>query len=212
VFERFTERARQVVILAREEAWALNHNYIGTEHMLLGLLGVEEGFAAHVLSSLDITAEVVRAQVVVIVGEGVDDVTDQIPFTPRAKKVMELALREGLSLGQNYVGTEHLLLGLARENDGVGVRILREFGVDAEKVRDRTIRLLSGSGRRETSPRAMTDELRHSLTEVLDAAIAAKEVARSGRDNNRAVIIGHVEQILKGMLKPEVPTTPEPGD
>src|SRR6266581_418530 len=110
LFERFTERARQVVVLAQDEARALKHNYIGTEHILLGLLREEEGLAARVLESLDITVEEVRAQVARIVGQGDEVTTGQIPFTPRAKKVLELALREALSLGHNYIGTEHILL------------------------------------------------------------------------------------------------------
>src|SRR5256714_1638315 len=114
MFERFTERARQVVVLAQEEARILKHNYIGTEHILLGLLREEEGLAARVLESLDITVERVRAQVVRIVGSGEEVTSGQIPFTPRAKKVLELALREALSLGHNYIGTEHILLGLVR--------------------------------------------------------------------------------------------------
>src|ERR671917_373923 len=122
VFERFTERARQVVVLAQEEARILKDNYIGTEHILLGLLREEEGLAARVLESLDITVERVRAQVVRIVGSGEEVTSGQIPFTPRAKKVLELALREALSLGHNYIGTEHILLGLVRENEGVASR------------------------------------------------------------------------------------------
>src|SRR4051794_24427772 len=146
VFERFTERARQVVVLAQEEARILKHNYIGTEHILLGLLREEEGLAARVLESLDITVERVRAQVVRIVGSGEEVTSGQNPFTPRAKKVLDLALREALSLSHNYIGTEHILLGLVRENEGVAARILLDLGADAEKVRDEIIRTLSGSG------------------------------------------------------------------
>jgi ATP-dependent Clp protease ATP-binding subunit ClpC len=152
MFERFTERARQVVVLAQEEARTLKHNYIGTEHILLGLLREEEGLAARVLESLDITVERVRAQVVRIVGSGEEVTTGQIPFTPRAKKVLELALREALSLGHNYIGTEHILLGLVRENEGVAARILIDFDADSEKIRNEVIRMLSGpSGRRQTA-------------------------------------------------------------
>ena len=134
MFERFTERARQVVVLAQEEARTLKHNYIGTEHILLGLLREEEGLAARVLESLDITVERVRGQVVRIVGSGEEVTSGQIPFTPRAKKVLELALREALSLGHNYIGTEHILLDL---------------DADSEKIRNEVIRMLSGpSGRR----------------------------------------------------------------
>src|SRR6266481_1120741 len=151
MFERFTERARQVVVLAQDEARALKHNYIGTEHILLGLLREEEGLAARVLESLDITVEEVLAQVARIVGQGDEVTTGQIPFTPRAKKVLELALREALSLGHNYIGTEHILLGLVRENEGVAARILLDFDADAEKIRNEIIRMLSGPGRRQGS-------------------------------------------------------------
>ncbi|MGA7397024.1 MAG: Clp protease N-terminal domain-containing protein, partial [Solirubrobacterales bacterium] len=148
MFERFTERARQVVVLAQEEARTLKHNYIGTEHILLGLLREEEGLAARVLESLDITVERVRAQVVRIVGSGEEVTSGQIPFTPRAKKVLELALREALSLGHNYIGTEHILLGLVRENEGVAARILLDFDADSDKIRNEVIRMLSGPGGR----------------------------------------------------------------
>jgi ATP-dependent Clp protease ATP-binding subunit ClpC len=147
VFERFTERAKQVVVLAQDEARALRHNYIGTEHILLGLLREEEGLAARVLESLDITVEEVRAQVARIIGPGDEPiVSGQIPFTPRAKKVLELSLREALSLKHNYIGTEHILLGLVRENEGVAARILLDFGADAEKIRNEIMRVLSGPG------------------------------------------------------------------
>src|ERR1700739_2033742 len=149
MFERFTERARQVVVLAQEEARTLKHNYIGTEHILLGLLREEEGLAARVLESLDITVERVRAQVVRIVGSGEEVTSGQIPFTPRAKKVLELALREALSLGHNYIGTEHILPGLVRENEGVAARILLDFDADSEKIRNEVIRMLSGPGSRQ---------------------------------------------------------------
>ena len=148
MFERFTERARQVVVLAQEEARTLKHNYIGTEHILLGLLREEEGLAARVLESLEITVERVRAQVVRIVGSGEEVTSGQIPFTPRAKKVLELALREALSLGHNYIGTEHILLGLVRENEGVAARILLDFDADSDKIRNEVIRMLSGPGGR----------------------------------------------------------------
>ncbi|HWE15278.1 MAG TPA: Clp protease N-terminal domain-containing protein [Solirubrobacteraceae bacterium] len=146
MFERFTERARQVVVLAQEEARTLKHNYIGTEHILLGLLREEEGLAARVLESLDITVERVRAQVVRIVGSGEEVTSGQIPFTPRVKEALELALREALSLGHNYIGTEHILLGLVRENEGVAARVLLGFDADSGRVRNEVIRMLSGSG------------------------------------------------------------------
>jgi ATP-dependent Clp protease ATP-binding subunit ClpC len=145
MFERFTERARQVVVLAQDEARALRHNYIGTEHLLLGLLREEEGIAARVLGELGVTVDEVRAQVGRIVGQGDEEVdTGQIPFTPRAKKVLELALREAQALGHQYIGTEHVLLGLVRENSGVAARILLDFGADAERIRNEIIGLLSG--------------------------------------------------------------------
>ena len=147
MFERFTERAKQVVVLAQEEARALKHNYIGTEHILLGLLREEEGLAARVLESLDVTVEEVRAQVARIIGPGDEPiVSGQIPFTPRAKKVLELSLREALALKHNYIGTEHILLGLVRENEGVAARILLDFDADAEKIRSEIMRVLSGPG------------------------------------------------------------------
>jgi ATP-dependent Clp protease ATP-binding subunit ClpA len=136
VFERFTERARKVVVLAQEEARSFKHDYIGTEHILLGLLRVEEGLAARVLTTLGITVDAVREQVTRIVGEGDETSHGQIPFTPRAKKVLELSLREALAVGHNYIGTEHILLGLARENDGVASRILLALGADAPRVRE----------------------------------------------------------------------------
>jgi ATP-dependent Clp protease ATP-binding subunit ClpC len=144
VFERFTERARQVVVLAQDEARGLKHNYIGTEHLLLGLLREEEGLAARVLASLGVTTEETRAQVATIIGQGDEVAAGQIPFTPRAKKVLELSLREALSLGHNYIGTEHVLLGLARENSGVAARILLDLGADAEKIRNEIVRMLGG--------------------------------------------------------------------
>ena len=135
VFERFTERARQVVVLAQEEARVLRHTYIGTEHLLLGLLREEDGIAARVLGALGITLEPVRAEVARIVGPGEEETRGQIPFTPRAKKVLELALREAQALGHNYIGTEHVLLGLVREDSGVAASILLDLGADAGQVR-----------------------------------------------------------------------------
>ncbi len=146
MFERFTERARRVVVLAQEEARALKHNYIGTEHILLGLLREEEGLAARALEALEVTVERVRAQVVRIVSAGEEDTSGQIPFTPRTKEVLGLALREALSLGHNYIGTEHILLGLVREGEGVAMRVLLECGVDSETIRNEVIRMLSGAG------------------------------------------------------------------
>jgi len=149
-----------VVVLAQEEARRLKHNYVGTEHILLGLLREEEGLPARVLESLDITIERVRTQVIRIVGAGEEATSGQIPFTPRAKKVLELAMREALSLGHNYIGTEHILLGLLRENEGVAVRILLDFDADAEKVRNEMLRMLSGpEAREEVARRSLRDDL-----------------------------------------------------
>lgn len=144
MFERFTERARQVVVLAQQEARTLKHDYIGTEHILLGLLRVEDGLAAHALQSLGVSIERVRGQVVRIIGPGEEVTSGQIPFTPRSKKVLELALREALALGHNYIGSEHILLGLVRENEGVAARILLDFDADPEKIRGEVIHMLSG--------------------------------------------------------------------
>src|SRR5215210_7776817 len=135
MFERFTERAREVVVLAQEEARALKHNYIGTEHILLGLLREPDGVSRRALSNFGVSLEEVRGQVARIVGQGDEVTAGQIPFTPRAKKVLELSLREALSIGHNYIGSEHILLGLARENDGVAARILLNFGADSDTLR-----------------------------------------------------------------------------
>ncbi len=144
MFERFTDRARRVVVLAQEEARLLNHNYIGTEHILLGLIHEGEGVAAKALESLSISLEGVRAQVEEIIGQGGSSPSGHIPFTPRAKKVLELSLREALQLGHNYIGTEHILLGLIREGEGVAAQVLVKLGADLSRVRQQVIQLLSG--------------------------------------------------------------------
>jgi len=144
MFERFTDRARRVVVLAQEEARMLNHNYIGTEHILLGLIHEGEGVAAKALESLGISLEGVREQVEEIIGQGQTAPAGHIPFTPRAKKVLELSLREALQLGHNYIGTEHILLGLIREGEGVAAQVLQKLGADLNKVRQQVIQLLSG--------------------------------------------------------------------
>ncbi len=208
MFERFTERARQVVVLAQDEARSLKHNYIGTEHLLLGLLREEEGIAAQVLTALDVTLDEVRIQVAQIVGMGDEAAAGQIPFTPRAKKVLELALREALSLGHNYIGTEHILLGLIKENEGVAARILLEFDADSEKIRNEIMRKLTGSARRSPVPQGeqkkrvkLLDQFGRNLTKLasdgkLDPVVGREtEIERvmqilSRRTKNNPVLIG----------------------
>jgi ATP-dependent Clp protease ATP-binding subunit ClpC len=151
MFERFTDRARRVVVLAQEEARLLNHNYIGTEHILLGLIHEGEGVAAKALESLGISLEAVRNQVEEIIGQGGSSPSGHIPFTPRAKKVLELSLREALQLGHNYIGTEHILLGLIREGEGVAAQVLVKLGADLSRVRQQVIQLLSGYSGSSTS-------------------------------------------------------------
>jgi hypothetical protein len=144
MFERFTDRARRVVVLAQEEARHLDHNYIGTEHILLGLIHEGEGVAAQALETLDISLEAVRGEVTEIVGRGAEQPSGHIPFTPRAKKVLELSLREALGLGHNYIGTEHILLGLIREGQGVAAQVLVKLGASHDRVRQAVIQLLAG--------------------------------------------------------------------
>ena len=142
MFERFTDGSRRVVVLAQEEARMLNHNYIGTEHILLGLLREGDGYAARALESLGISLDAARQQVQEIIGRGQQAPSVHIPFTPRAKKVLELSLRESLQLGHDYIGTEHILLGLLREGDGVAAQVLVRLGADLNRVRQQVIRLL----------------------------------------------------------------------
>jgi ATP-dependent Clp protease ATP-binding subunit ClpC len=144
MFERFTDKARRVVVLAQEEARMLSHNYIGTEHILLGLVHEGEGVAAKALEALDIHLEAVRLQVEEIIGKGQQALPGHIPFTPRAKKVLELSLRESLQLGHDYIGTEHILLGLVREGEGVAAQVLVRLGADLNRVRVEVIKLVHG--------------------------------------------------------------------
>ncbi len=154
VFERFTDQARRVVVLAQEEARLLNHNYIGTEHVLLGMLHEGGGIAAQVLESRDVSLEATRARVDEIVGKGSSSPSGHIPFTPRAKKALEYALREALQLGDHFIGSEHLLLGLLRERQGVAIRILEQLGIDQGQVREQVIEMAD----RERAERIESDE------------------------------------------------------
>ncbi len=162
MFERFTDTARRVVVLAQEEARMLNHNYIGTEHILLGLIHEGEGVAAKALESLNISLEAVRSQVEEIVGQGQAAPTGHIPFTSRAKKVLELSLREALELGRNYIGTEHILLGLIREGEGVGAQVLQQLGISLPQARHAVLGMLgtmeaSGADHPESGPGVYRD-------------------------------------------------------
>src|SRR5664279_858076 len=214
MFERFTDRARRVVVLAQEEARLLSHSYIGTEHILLGLIHEGEGVAAKALESLGISLEAVRNQVEEIIGQGGTSPSGHIPFTPRAKKVLELSLREALQLGHNYIGTEHILLGLIREGEGVAAQVLVKLGADLSRVRQQVIQLLSGyaggkegaaqgTGPGESAPTGspVLDQFGRNLTQTarekkLDPVIGReKEIERvmqvlSRRTKNNPVLIG----------------------
>jgi ATP-dependent Clp protease ATP-binding subunit ClpC len=166
MFERFTERARRVVALAQDEATLLSHNYVGTEHLLLGLLHEGHGIAARALESAGISLDVVRQQVEEIIGRGRQAPEGHIPFTPRAKNVLELSLREALLLGHTYIGTEHILLGLIREGDGVAAQVLVSLGLDLNHARQRVIALMAGRGSELEDAPSVVDDLRHQLATI----------------------------------------------
>jgi ATP-dependent Clp protease ATP-binding subunit ClpC len=198
MFERFTDRARRVVVLAQEEARMLSHNYIGTEHILLGLIHEGEGVAAKALESLGISLEAVRSQVEEIIGQGQQAPSGHIPFTPRAKKVLELSLREALQLGHNYIGTEHILLGLIREGEGVAAQVLVKLGADLNKVRQQVIQLLSGYQGKETATAgAGTTEGAPSSSLVLDQF--GRNYTQSARESKLDPVIGREKEIERVM-------------
>jgi ATP-dependent Clp protease ATP-binding subunit ClpA len=189
MFELFTDRARRVVVLAQEEARMLNHNYVGTEHILLGLIHEGDGVAAKALESLGISLEAVRAQVEEIIGQGQQIPSGHIPFTPRAKKVMELSLREALQLGHDYIGTEHILLGLIREGDGVAAQVLIRLGADLNRVRQQVIAVLYQSkeprlARRPAEEGAPLPEVQARLDAVEDWLAAVDQRVGTGPDTS----------------------------
>src|SRR5438093_1314505 len=193
MFERFTDRARRVVVLAQEEARMLNHNYIGTEHILLGLIHEGEGVAAKALESLGISLEAVRQQVEEIIGQGQAAPTGHIPFTPRAKKVLELSLREALQLGHNYIGTEHILLGLIREGEGVAAQVIQKLVADLNRVRQNVIQLLSGytAGKGEGQPGEPAGQGQGSM--VLDQF--GRNLTQLARETKLDPVIGREKEI-----------------
>ena len=213
MFERFTERARQVVVLAQEEAEGLKHNYIGTEHILLGLLREEAGIAVVVLNELGITADTARAQVVRIVGSGGEAKKVRIPLTPQTKKVMELALHEALSLGHNYIGTEHILLGLIREDEGVAAHVLLNLDTESHKIRGAVMALLRNGGGPGDAQSPQSEKPGHDSTATI-AAPAGDEstsvgfrlskaarfyvVSRLGAANN---LCGFEQELLEALRK-----------
>src|ERR1700710_1580650 len=197
MFERFTDRARRVVVLAQEEARMLSHNYIGTEHILLGLIHEGEGVAAKAMESLGISLEAVRQQVEEIIGQGQQAPSGHIPFTPRAKKVLELSLREALQLGHNYIGTEHILLGLIREGEGVAAQVLVKLGADITRVRHQVIQMLSGFQGKETAAAGAPQEGAPSSSLVLDQF--GRNYTQAAREGKLDPVIGREKEIERVM-------------
>ena len=199
MFEKFTDKARRVVVLAQEEAKLLNHNYIGTEHILLGLIHEGEGVAAKALESLDISLDQVREQVQEMIGQGQQAPTGHIPFTPRAKKVLELSLREALQLGHSYIGTEHLLLGLIREGEGVAAQVLTKLGADTNRVRQQVIQLLSGNTNNKETVNVGGDSTaeKQKGSQILDQF--GRNLTQAAADGKLDPVIGREREIERVM-------------
>ena len=198
MFDRFTDRARRVIVLAQDEARMLNHNYIGTEHLLLGLIHEGEGVAAKALESLGISLEAVREQVEEIIGQGQQAPTGHIPFTPRAKKVLELSMREALQLNHPYIGTEHILLGLIREGEGVAAQVLIKLGADLNRVRNQVLQLLSGCQGKESATWGAPDSgPAASAATVLDQC--GRNLTQAARENKLDPVIGREKEIVRVM-------------
>jgi Clp amino terminal domain, pathogenicity island component len=191
MFERFTNRARRAVVLAQEEARLLNHNYIGTEHLLLGLIHEGEGVAAEALEALGLSLEAVRREVEEIIGQGQSAPTGHIPFTPRAKKVLELSLREAKQLRCNYIGTEHILLGLVREGQGVAAKVLVKLGADLPRVRQQVTQLLSGYADGEEGAEAVEENLEAEIVAAIDSVFAENRDLRAEVRRLRALLRVH---------------------
>jgi len=199
MFERFTDRARRVVVLAQEEARMLNHNYIGTEHILLGLIHEGEGVAAKALESLGISLDAVRQQVQEIIGQGQQAPSGHIPFTPRAKKVLELSLREALQLGHNYIGTEHILLGLIREGEGVAAQVLVKLGADLNRVRQQVIQLLSGYQGKEPAGAGVGPSAEGTPAGSLVLDQFGRNLTQAAREGKLDPVIGREKEIERVM-------------
>ena len=207
MFERFTDRARRVVVLAQEEARTLNHNYIGTEHLLLGLIHEGEGVAAQALEALDISLSAVRELVEEIVGQGQVFPSGHIPFTPRAKKVLDLALREALQLGHNYIGTEHILLGLIREGEGVAAQVLQTLGADLNRVRQQVL-LLLGADTPESAALRQRPERRRTMAGGIELSPRTVFVRRAEGEPERGPVCPRCDADLTRSVRYRVHDVP----